>query len=165
MLRTTRIALIASFGLLISVPGAVFAAQHHAGYARSMDDLRTARALLQRADQVSTAEGSQDEVSLAIGSINAAIAEISKEAAVSDKNTPEPLKVNARMTWQARLSMSLRLLDRAKLDCSKEKDDSANAGLQSHVMASIDQAHDRIRVAIDTINFDYSARNMPTRND
>jgi hypothetical protein len=69
------------------------------------------------------------------------------------------------MTWAARLSMSMRLLDRAKLDCSSDRDNAANAGLQSRVFASIDQAHDRIRVAIDTVNFDYSARNMTTRND
>jgi hypothetical protein len=165
MFRTTRIGLIASFGLLISMPGATFAAQHHAGYVRSMDDLRTARALLQRTKNVSTAEGSQDEVSLALNNIDSAIAEISKEAPLKDKSAQEPPKIDARMTWAARLSMSMRLLDRAKLDCSKEKDDSADAGLQARVLASIDHAHDRIRVAIDTVNFDYSARNMATRND
>jgi len=165
MFRTTRIGMIASLGLLISIPGATFAAQHHTGYVRSLDDLRTARALLQRASNVSTAEGSQDEVSLAISNIDGAIAEISKEAPLKGKNAQEPPKVDARLTWSARLSTSMRLLDRARLDCSREKDDSANAGLRSRVLTSIDQAHDRIRVAIDTINFDYSARNMPTRND
>ncbi|HEX3372450.1 MAG TPA: hypothetical protein VHS08_08015, partial [Candidatus Acidoferrales bacterium] len=146
-------------------PGATFAAHHHAGYVRSLDDLRSARALLNRAENVSTAEGSQDEVSLAIGNIDGAIAEISKEAPMKDIKGTGARKVDARMTWAARLSASMRLLDRARLDCSSDKDDAANAGLQARVFASIDHAHDRIRVAIDTVNFDYSARNMPTRND
>jgi hypothetical protein len=158
MFRTTRIA-------LISMPGATFAAHHHAGYVRSLDDLRTARALLQRATNVSTAEDAQDEVSLAISNIDSAIAEISQEAPIKNKNGQQSPKVDAHMTWSARLSMSMRLLDKARLDCSNDKDDSANAGLQSRIFASIDHAHDRIRVAIDTVNFDYSARNMPTRND
>jgi hypothetical protein len=164
MFSTTRIGLIVSFGLFLSMPGATFAAQHHTGYVRSMEDLRAARALLQRANKISTAEGSQDEVSLAITNIDAAIAEISNEVPL-DKNAQEAPKVNPSMTWSARLSMSMKMLDRARLDCSKEKDNAANAGLQSRVFASIDHAHDRIRVAIDTVNFDYSARNMPTRND
>jgi hypothetical protein len=165
MFRTTRIGLIASFGLFIALPGATFAKQHHVGYVRTLDDLRTARALLQRTEKVSTAEGSQDEVSLAISNIDGAIAEIGKEAVLKGKNAQEPVKVDARMTWSARLSASMRSLDRAKLDCSKEKDSAENAGMQARVLATIDRAHDRIRVAIDTINFDYSARNMPTRND
>jgi hypothetical protein len=165
MFRTTRIGLIASIGLLISMPGATPAAQRHAGYVRTVEDLRMARVLLQRADKVSTADGSQDEVSLAIGNIDGAIAEIGKEAPASDKEAQDPPRFDPRMRWSARLSMSIKLLDRAMLDCSKEKDNSANAGLQARVLASIEHAHNRIRVAIDTVNFDYTARNMPTRND
>ena len=165
MSRTTRAGLLASIGLLISMPGATFAKQHQSGYVRTLDDLRAARALLQRTEKVSTAEGSQDEVSLAIGNIDAAIAEISKGASLNDQSAQELPKVDPRMTWAARLAMSLKMLDRARLDCSKEKDGSANAGLQSQVVASIDHAHDRIRVAVDTVNFDYNARNMQTRND
>jgi hypothetical protein len=165
MFRITRMGLIASIGLLISIPCATPAAQHHAGYARTLEDLRMARALLQRPDKVSTAEGSQDEVSLAIGSIDGAIAEIGKEAPVNEKEAQDPPKFDPRMRWAARLSMSFKMLDRAKFDCSKEKDSSANGGLQGRVLGSIGQAYDRIRVAIDTINFDYSTRNMETRND
>jgi hypothetical protein len=51
------------------------------------------------------------------------------------------------------------------MECSREKDDSGYAGLQARVMSRLDHAHDRLRVAIDTVNFDYSARNLPTRND
>ena len=33
------------------------------------------------------------------------------------------------------------------------------------VLTQLDQAHTRLTVAIQTVNFDYAARNMPTRND
>jgi hypothetical protein len=164
MFRITRMGLIASIGLLISIPCATPAAQHHTGYVHTLEDLRMARALLQRANKVSTTDGSQDEVSLAIGNIDGAIAEINKEMPTGDKQPVAP-KIDSRMHWSDRLSMSFKMLDRAMFDCSKEKDNSGISELQSKVLASIEQAHDRIRVAIDTINFDYSARNMDTRND
>jgi hypothetical protein len=164
MFRTTRIGLIALTGLLVSIACATPAAQHRTGYVHTLEDLRMARALLQRPDKVSTTDGTQDEVSLAIGSIDGAIAEIDKEMPAGDKQ-PDPPKFDTRMRWSARLSMSFRMLDRAMFDCSKEKDTSGKSELQSRVLASIEQAHDRIRVAIDTVNFDYSARNMDTRND
>ena len=164
MFRTTRMGLIASIGLLITIPCATPAAQRHTGYVHTLEDLRVARALLQRANKVSTTEGSQDEVSLAISSIDGAISEINKEAPANDKQ-PDAPKFDVRMQWSARLSMSFRMLDKAMFDCSKEKDNSGKLELQSRVLASIAQAHDRIRVAIDTVNFDYSARNMDTRND
>ncbi len=122
------------------------------------------RALLQRANNVSTVDGSQDEVSLAISSIDGAISEINKEAPAGNKQ-PDAPKIDSRMHWSDRLSMSFKMLDRAMFDCSKEKDNSGKTEVQSRVLASIAQAHDRIRVAIDTVNFDYSARNMDTRND
>ena len=163
MFRITRMGLIASVGLLISIPGTTSAARHQTAYVHTLEDLRMARALLQRADKVSTAEGSQDEVSLAISNIDGAIAAINKEIPASDKQ--QAPKFDARMHWSDRLSMSFKMLDRAMFDCSKEKDNSGKAELQSRVLASIAQAHDRIRVAIDTVNFDYSTRNMDTRND
>jgi len=165
MFSVTRMGLIASIGLLISIPCATPAAQHHQGYVHTLEDLRMARVLLQRADKVSASDGSQDEVSLAIGSIDGAISEIAEEAPASDKQTRNAPKFDSRMRWPERLSMSFRLLDKAMFDCGRDKDRSGNAELQSQVLASIEQAHDRIRVAIDTINFDYSARNLDTRND
>jgi hypothetical protein len=164
MFRIKRMGLIASIGVLISMPCATPAARHQTAYVHTLEDLRMARALLQRANKISTADGSQDEVSLAISNIDGAIAEINKEVPTGDKQ-PEAPKIDSRMHWSDRLSMSFKMLDRAMFDCSKEKGNSGKAELQSRVLASIAQAHDRIRVAIDTVNFDYSARNMDTRND
>jgi len=165
MFRATRLGLIASMGLLISIPCVTPAAQHHSGYVRAMEDLRLARALLQRGSMGPSAADSQDEVTLAISNIDGAMSEIMKQALPNEKKAQNVPKFDTRMTWSDRLSVSFRLLDRAKLDCSKEKDNSGNAGVQTRVLASIDEAHGRIQVAIDTVNFDYSARNIPTRND
>jgi hypothetical protein len=57
------------------------------------------------------------------------------------------------------------LLEKALQDCSNEKDTSGDQGLQARVFNLLDQAHTRITVAVQTKNFDYSARDLPTRND
>jgi hypothetical protein len=165
MFRSIKLGIIVTVALLLVISGTALAGQKHVAYERTLDDLRTARALLQRANAPQTADGQQDEVSLAISNIDGAIAEISKEAAVNAANPQDIPKGDSRMKWSQRLSKSFKLLDKAKLDCSTEKDNSGDAGLQKRVLDRIDEAHNRIRVAIDTVNFDYSARNMPTRND
>jgi hypothetical protein len=132
---------------------------------RSMDDLRLSRALLQRTNEAQTLDGSQDEVSLTIANIDGAMAEIEKEIGV-DRKKPHGLpRIDTRMPWAERLSKSLKLMELAKQDCSKEKDNAGDSGLQARVFNLLDQAHTRITVAIETKNFDYNARNMPTRND
>jgi len=165
MLRTRKIGLFTAIALAMSLSPSVPAAQRHAGYAHALDDLRMARALLQRTNVAPKEDGSQDEVSLTITNIDAAIAEISKESAPNGKDSQEAPRIDARTPWAKRLSMSFKFLDRAIMECSREKDDSGDAGLQARVMSRLDHAHDRLRVAIDTVNFDYSARNLPTRND
>jgi hypothetical protein len=132
---------------------------------RALDDLRTARALLQRPNETQAPSGLQDEVSLALASIDEAIAQINTESPDNGKKSHDVSGIDAHTKWSKRLSMSFRMLEQAKLDCAKEKDNSGDAGLQARVQGLIDQAHDRIRVAIDTVNFDYSARSLPTRND
>jgi len=130
-----------------------------------MDDLRLARALMQRTNQAQSVNGSEDEVSLTIANIDSAMAEINKEIGADRKKPHDLPRIDARMTWAERLSESLRLLERARQDCSNEKDNSGNAGLLTRVSDQLDQAHTRITVAIETKNFDYNARNLPTRND
>jgi hypothetical protein len=164
MRRFTNVYLIATIATVLFTSGTALAGQKHLGYARTLDDLRTARALLQRTNVGPAANAPQDEVSLAIENIDGAMTEISKVTA-SSVNPQEMPKIDSHMKWAQRLSQGYKMLDRAKLDCSVEKDKSGDAELQKRILDRIDQAHDRIRVAIDTVNFDYSARNMPTRND
>jgi len=165
MLRSMKLRTIVTVALVLAISCTALAGQKHVGYARALDDLRMARALLQRSSALQGADSQQDEVSLAIGNIDGAIAEIAKEFAINPGAPQDLPKIDSRLKWPQRLSQSYKMLDKAKLDCSMEKDNSANAELQKQVLDRIDQAHDRIRVAIDTVNFDYNARNMPTRND
>ncbi len=165
MFRTMRMGLLAAIALTLSLSYAAWAGQKHLGYVHALDDLRTARALLQRTGDAQIPNGSQDEVSLALANIDEAIAQINTESPDNGKKSHDVSAIDPHTKWSKRLSMSYRMLDQAKQDCGKEKDDSGNAGLQARVQGLIDQAHDRIRVAIDTANFDYSARSLPTRND
>jgi hypothetical protein len=165
MKSPSKLCLFGALSLVLSVSGTALAGQKHPGYMRTMDDLRLARALLQRTNVAQSATGTEDEVSLTVGYIDSVMAEIDKEINTNQKKLRAIPRINPRMTWADRLSESLKLLERAKLDCSKEKDDAANAGLQTRVFSLLDQAHTRMTVAIETKNFDYSARSLPTRND
>jgi hypothetical protein len=165
MLRSLKLCTNVSIALVLFLSGTALAGQKHLGYSRALDELRTARALLQRTNALKVADTQQDEVSLAIGNIDGAISEISKQITGNGSDPQEIPKVDSRLKWPQRLSQSYKMLAMAKLDCSTEKDKSGDAGLQKKVLDRIEEAHDRIRVAIDTVNFDYTARNMPTRND
>jgi hypothetical protein len=165
MFRITKMCRFGAMALVLSLPGTVLAGQKHPGYMRTMDDLRLARALLQRTNQAQTLNGSQDEVSLTIGNIDAAMAEINQEIGADRKKPRDLPRIDARMPWADRLSKSLKLLELAEQDCSTEKDKSGESGLRARVLDQLDHAHTRIRVAVETKNFDYDARNLPTRND
>jgi hypothetical protein len=165
MLSTSKLFQIGAICLVLCLSGTVMAGQKHSGYSRTMDDLRLARTLLQRPGQEPVINGSEDEVSLTIGNIDAVMAEIEKEIGPDRKKSRALPRINPRMKWGERLNESLKLIEMAELDCNKEKDGPSDAGLQARVFNLLDQAHTRMTVAIETINFDYNARNLPTRND
>jgi hypothetical protein len=165
MFRTSKECVFGAMALVLSLSCTALAGQKHQGYMRTMDDLRFARALLQRTNEAQTLNGSQDEVSLTADNIDAAIAEINKEIGADHKKPHALPRIDPRMPWAAHLSESLRLLEMAKQDCSKEKDNAGDQGLQARVFNLLDQAQTRLTVAIETKNFDYNARNLPTRND
>jgi hypothetical protein len=151
--------------LVLSLPGTILAGQKHTGYDRTMEDLRWARALLQRANESQSLNGSQDEISLTIVNIDGAMAEIDKEIGTEGKKPRAVPRIDARMPWADRLSKSLKLLELAQQDCRTEKDNAGDGGLRARVLNQLDDAHTRMTVAIATKNFDYNARNLPTRND
>ena len=165
MLRKAMLCRCGAMAMILFLPGTVLAGQKHSGYARTMDDLREARMLLQRTSQVQAVDGSQDEVSLSIGYIDAAMADIYKTTGEQGEKPSDVPRIDARLSWAKRLSRSVKLLERAQLDCDSEKDSGGNDGLRSRVLDQLDHAHSRLSVALQTVNFDYSARNMPTRND
>ncbi len=165
MFRSSKMCRFGAMALVLSLPGTALAGQKHPGYARTMDDLRLARALLQRTNEAQALDGSQDEVSLTIGNIDASMEEINQEIGAQGKKPHNLPRIDARMPWAERLAKSLKLLEMAKQDCSAEKDNAGDSGLRSRVLDQLDHAHTRITVAIETKNFDYNARNMLTRND
>jgi hypothetical protein len=165
MFSTSKLCGFGALALVLSLSGTARASHKHPGYMRTMDDLRLARALLQRTNEGQTVNGSEDEVSLTIGNIDGVMAEIEKEIGADRKKPRAVPRIDARLSWAGRLSESLRLLEKAKQDCSKEKDNAGDPGLQARVFNLLDQAHTRMTVAIETKNFDYNARSLPTRND
>ena len=165
MFSTSKLCGFGALALVLSLSGTAWASHKHPGYMRTMDDLRLARALLQRTNEGQTVNGSEDEVSLTIGNIDGVMAEIEKEIGADRKKPRAVPRIDARLSWAGRLSESLRLLEKAKQDCSKEKDNPGDTGLQARVFNLLDQAHTRMTVAIETKNFDYNARSLPTRND
>ena len=165
MFRTSKVCRYGAMALVLSLPGTALTGQKHQGYDRTMDDLRWARALLQRTNEAKTVNGSQDEISLTIANIDGAMAEIDKEISTEGKKPRAVPRIDARMPWADRLSKSLKLLELAQQDCRTEKENSGDGGLRARVLNQLDDAHTRITVAIATKNFDYNARNLPTRND
>jgi hypothetical protein len=165
MFRTSKLCRFGALALVLSLPGTILAGQKHTGYDRTMDDLRWARALLQRTNEAQTVNGSQDEISLTIANIDGAMAEIEKEIGPEGKKPRAVPRIDTRMPWADRLAKSLKLLELAQQDCRTEKDNSGDGGLRARVLNQLDDAHTRITVAIATKNFDYNARNLPTRND
>lgn len=163
--RTAKFGPLGLICLLLGLPSGAFAGHSHPGYDHAADDLRAARALLQRPNAALPANGWQDEVSLTIGHIDMAVKEIEEGVGTSRSRPHDTPRINPHMTWAERLDQSLRLLERAEWDFAKEKDDAASAGLKARLFDLLDQAHTRLSVAIQTVNFDYSARNLPTRND
>jgi hypothetical protein len=165
MFRTSKLCRFGALALVLSLPGTILAGQKHTGYDRTMEDLRWARALLQRANEAQSLNGSQDEISLTIVNIDGAMAEIDKEIGTEGKKPRAVPRIDARMPWADRLSKSLKLLELAQQDCRTEKDNAGDGGLRARVLNQLDDAHTRMTVAIATKNFDYNARNLPTRND
>jgi len=154
-----------AMALVLCLPGTILAGQKHQGYDRTMDELRLARALLQRPNEAQAVNGSQDEISLTIANIDGAMADIEKEIGAEGKKPRAVPRIDARMPWADRLAKSLKLLEMAQQDCGTERDNSGDGGLRARVLNQLDDAHTRMTVAIATKNFDYNARNMPTRND
>ena len=145
MLRTSKLCQFGAMVLVLSLPGTILAGQKHQGYDRTMDDLRFARALLQRTNEAQAVNGSQDEISLTIANIDGAMAEIEKEIGVEGKKPRAVPRIDARMPWADRLAKSLKLLEMAQQDCSTEKDNSRDGGLRARVLNQLDRrphAHD-----------------------
>src|SRR5215467_6838466 len=148
MLSNSKLFQIGTMSLILCLPGTALARQKHARYGRTMEDLRQAHALLQRTGGAQALDGAEDEVSLTIANIDGAMAEIEKEVGAEQKKPRALPRINPHMTWGDHLSQSMKMLEMAKLDCIREKNNSGDSGLQARVLNLLDQAQTRMTVAI-----------------
>jgi hypothetical protein len=139
MKRLILIAVMASiaFGL---APVALQAQQQpgrHPAYLHALQDLRHARAHLER--RGGDAQRKWDERA-AIHSIDEAIREI-KEAAIEDgKNLQDHPPVDVKMDFHGRLRRAVELLHKAERDCHEEEDNNFARGLQKRALHHIQEA-------------------------
>jgi hypothetical protein len=110
----------------------------HPAYLHALEDLRHARAHLERPAHATRRTRWDERV--AIEKIDAAIREI-REAAIDDgKNLADHPPVDARLDWPGRLHRALELLRRARADVNEREDNAFGRGLKRRALAHMDQA-------------------------
>ena len=150
-MKLPRIGILLSSLALISL-GCAHAAPregHHPAYLHALEDLRHARAHLER-PAAATMRRAWDE-SIAIHEIDEAIREI-KDAAIDDgKNIAEHEPVDARMDWPGRMHRAVELLRKARQDCEHEEDNAEVRGLRDRAIHHIDAAIHHTELGIENI--------------
>jgi len=119
-------------------PVVVIPADRHPAYIHALEDLRHARAHLERPAAM-TALAAWDEA-VAIRDIDAALGEITRAAINDGKSVNDHPPVDVRMDWRGRLHRTLELLRKARQDVSHEEDNPAAQGLQHRAIGHIDAA-------------------------
>ena len=118
----------------------------HPPYLHALEDLRHARAHLERPARV-TINTAWDEVA-AVREIDAALGEIQRAAIDDGKSLAQHPAVEARMDWRGRLHRALELLRKARQDCGREEDNPAAQGLQRRAAHHIDRAIELVEQGI-----------------
>ncbi len=127
----------------------------HPAYLHALDDLRAARAHLERPANTVV---KWDE-NVAIHEIDAAIKEI-KDAALDDgKNLTDHPPVDVAMDWKGRLHRSLELVAKAHADINREEDNYGARGLKHRALQHMDVAAGFIKEGI------VDAESTAMRND
>jgi hypothetical protein len=120
-------------------PVVVMQGPNHPAYIHALEDLRHARAHLQRPAQMVGIVVAWDEA-VAIREIDAAMNEIVRAAINDGKNVNEHPPVDAHMDWRGRLHRTVELLRKARQDCAREEDNAFAQGLQRRAIQHIDGA-------------------------
>jgi len=139
ILKNLTLATIAAFALAAILPATSNAEQpgHHPAYLHALQDLRHARAHLER--RPGDAQVKWDE-HVAIKEIDAAIAEI-KAASIDDgKNLADHPPIDASLDYRGRLHRSLELLRKAHHDVDEREDNDFARGLKHRALEHIDAA-------------------------
>ncbi len=142
MLRTSRAVL--AIGLLLPM-GLV--AQRHPGYSHALQDLRFARAVLERNEgwgRVAADEGR------ATGEIDRAIEELRRAAMDDGRNPNDHPPVDMRWEPRDRLHRAMEALDQARDRIGREEDNSSAREWRNRAFRHIDEARRALRHAMET---------------
>lgn len=135
---------VGTFSLLILLLGAFVIAANadtpgrHPYYLHALDDLRDARAHL---DRSGPDERIDEEQQRAIDEIDAAIGEIKRASIDDGKDLRNHPPIDAHLRRTDRFRKALELLDKAHKDVKHEEDDPYAKGLQDRALRHIDEAH------------------------
>jgi hypothetical protein len=132
------LSLAAVTGCAVTVAPVRPAPARHPAYLHALEDLRHARAHLERPAAV-TQRTAWDEA-VAIREVDAAMREIHNAAIDDGRNPADHPPVDVRMDWAGRLHRSVELLRRARQDCAQEEDNPSVRGLQQRAIQHIDAA-------------------------
>jgi hypothetical protein len=126
----------------------------HPAYEHAIEDLRTARHLLEKPEEANVAADEE----AAVAEIDRALGEI-KEAAANDwKENFMPPKIDVGWHHHERLKEASRLLQKAKSDISQEEDDGAARGLRNRARHHLDLAIASVDHAMADKSFDTGRR-------
>jgi len=134
--------------LLLAVFASLAAADEpgrHPAYLHALDDLRDARAHL---DRFSPDERIDNQQQHAIDEIDAAIGEIKRAAIDDGKDLRDHPPIDAHLKRADRFRKAVELLDKAHHDIAKEEDDPGTRGLQHRALQHIDEAHHTVETII-----------------
>jgi hypothetical protein len=141
-----NLCLAVALAFAVFAPTAAFADQpgRHPAYLHAIEDLRHARALLERPAGLQV---KWDE-KVAVREIDAALHEI-KEAAIDDgKPLGEHPPIDANLAWGGRLHKALDLLAKAHADADQEEDNGFARGLKHRALQHIDAAANMVKDGI-----------------
>ncbi len=118
--------------------------ERHPAYLHAIDDLRFARALLERPAKASV----QWDEQIAVREIDGALHEI-KEAAIDDgKPLGEHPPIDTNLDWGGRLQKADQLLLAARNDVDQKEDNDFARGLKHRALGRIDAAHNAVQQGI-----------------
>jgi hypothetical protein len=121
-------------------------AERHPAYLHAIQDMRHARAQLER-PAATTAQTAWDE-NVAIRDLDAAIQEARAAASDDGKNVAALPPIDVAPDWSGRLHRALELMERARNDMNHEEDNPGARGAQQRSIGHVDQAIAFVRQGI-----------------
>lgn len=121
----------------------------HPGYLHALQDLRYARALLERGQAWNWGRAAADQ-QRAVNEIERAMGELRRAAMDDGKNPNEHPPIDANWQPHDRLRHAIEALDRARESISREEDNPEARAWRDRSFRHIDEARRALRHAVDT---------------